>query len=165
MSGAALQDELGDIIAARAVADGYETMVFGRMPKNVNHVRRPDGRVEAAAFEPGDENGRGVMRVTPLGGNNSGAGRENAAHGNEYIFTLYLYCDAEIFTRNDVRDRLESFAQELTRQQGVNGEAQSRSQDPEITFISRDPEEFGGVACYYGTLTVGYVTEDSIEEV
>lgn len=165
MSADAIRDAIGAYLQPLVPV----TLAYTRSPKDpsdlvraplvnevedLTHGPKSDRVIDAFAIEAGDERGRKALTTHKFGGGNPYT--EQGLYIRDYTFTLWLYKDARLFTRDDIINQLEVYVVALLEEQTLGGLTQVRSQDPDIVYTSMAPEEYSDYMFYTGCLTVAY---------
>ncbi len=162
-------DAIRDAIAEYVQPLFPDTLAYSRSPKDPSDLVRPpklqevpeishgpadDRVIDAFSVEAGDERGRRALTTHKFGGSNPYL--ERGLYVRDYTFTLWLYKDARVFSRDDIINQLEVYVNALLEEQTLGGLTQSRTQDPDIVYASMAPEEYSDYMFYTGCLTVAY---------
>lgn len=159
-----LQPLAPDTIAyARQVIDASD---LARPPKPTEvHLLKngeDDEVVDALCITGGDVKGDDPLTIIRFAGANPY--EESGLFIREYMFSLWLFKDARVFTRDDIIVQLEVYVNALLEEQTLGGVAQVRSQQPSIESVPLETEEYGDYEYYYGCLTVAYQDLWAVEE-
>jgi hypothetical protein len=153
-----------------------DTIAYARQVVDASDLARPPKPTESYLLENGEDDEvvdalcitggdvRGDEPLTTIRFAGASPREESGLFIREYMFSVWLFKDARVFTRDDIILQLEVYINALLEEQTLGGVALVRSQQPSVESVPLGTEEYGDYEYYYGVLTVAYQDLWAVEE-